>query len=170
MDRKGTEKVDNKLKVYIAGPDVFRQNPKLHFDHVQDLCDRYKITPLIPYDSDLQKSDSIYSYNKILLSNCDVLVANITPFRGPSVDPGTAFEIGYAKAMNKPVVAYTEAYGVDYNLRVTKEILNMSIEFPYVENFGLCDNLMIAHSCDFIYYSLNSALRNIASLYRFLLK
>lgn len=169
MDWKGIIKMDKQLKVYFAGPDVFRENPDEHFDKVKDLCDQYKITPLIPYNSQLVKSDSIYAYNVLLLSKCDVLVANITPFRGASVDPGTAFEIGYAKALNKPIVVYANYNSLDYKSRVTEDLLEYSSEFPYVENFGLCENLMIAHSFDFIYLGLKSAISSLGSLYNFLL-
>lgn len=161
--------MDKQLKVYLAGPDIFRKNPDEHFLKIKDLCTQYKLTGLIPYDNKLQKSDSIYAYNTLLLSNCDVVVANITPFRGASIDPGTAFEIGYAKSIGKPIVAYTDHYDTEYKDRITSQLLNMSEDFPYIENFGLYDNLMIAHACDFICPTLKLALFNVVSLYSFLL-
>ena len=40
------------------------------------------------------------------LRACDVVVANLTPWRGPGCDPATAFEVGFASALGKPVLAY----------------------------------------------------------------
>jgi nucleoside 2-deoxyribosyltransferase len=42
-----------------------------------------------------------------LIKSCHVVVANLTPFRGPSCDVGTAYEIGFAHALGKIVFAYT---------------------------------------------------------------
>ena len=36
----------------------------------------------------------------------DAVIANLTPWRGPGCDPATAFEVGFASALGKPVLAY----------------------------------------------------------------
>src|SRR5690606_39043377 len=38
---------------------------------------------------------------------CDLIIANMTPFRGPGMDAGTAFEMGFMRALGKPVLGYT---------------------------------------------------------------
>jgi nucleoside 2-deoxyribosyltransferase len=81
------------------------------------------------------------------------VVANLTPFRGPSADAGTVFEIGYALALGKPVFAYANVTA-DYRARVIDShgplVATAAGEWACdgmaVENFGLHDNLMIAES------------------------
>ena len=41
-------------------------------------------------------------------ARCDAIVANMTPFRGPSMDAGTCYEMGLAKGLGKLVVGWTE--------------------------------------------------------------
>ena len=41
------------------------------------------------------------------MHSCDALVANLTPFRGVSADAGTAFEVGFMRALGRPVLGYT---------------------------------------------------------------
>ena len=47
-----------------------------------------------------------------LIDSCRALLANVTPFRGPSADVGTAWEMGYASGQGKPVVAYSDDLSV----------------------------------------------------------
>ena len=69
---------------------------------------------VFPLDSEekgetLSKSASaIFKTNRDLIDSCHALLANATPFRGPSADVGTAWEIGYACGKAKPVVVLTE--------------------------------------------------------------
>jgi len=80
-----------------------------------------------------------------MIDRCDIVVANLDPFRGPNVDDGTAFEIGYAFAKGKEIWGYTVVSYLD--LKETTEIWDAeSIDFPHVEDFGLCRNLMLVHS------------------------
>lgn len=161
--------MDDRLKIYFAGPDVFRNNPEEYFATLAVECEKYSIFPLFPYDSSLIKSDSIYFKNLRLIQECHLLIANIAPFRGPSADPGTALEIGYARALNKPIIGYSVPSMVTYKTRVTEDLLDQFSEYPYVENFGLTDNLMIVHSCDFIHDSIERALYNARTFYKWLL-
>ena len=43
------------------------------------------------------------------MRSCDLLIANLTPFRGVSMDSGTAFEVGFMRALGRPVLGYTTA-------------------------------------------------------------
>ena len=53
-----------------------------------------------------------------LMDECDAGIANLTPFRGPSMDVGTAFELGYLYGNAKPVFGYSNDPR-DYAERVT---------------------------------------------------
>jgi nucleoside 2-deoxyribosyltransferase len=70
-----------------------------------------------------------------LMDSCDLMIANLTPFRGPSMDVGTAVEIGYMHGRGKPVFGYTNV-AADYADRVAPDGF-------LVESFGLVDNLMV---------------------------
>lgn len=45
--------------------------------------------------------------NEQLIRSCDAVIANMTPFRGPSADVGTAYEMGFAAALGLTVCAYS---------------------------------------------------------------
>ncbi len=66
---------------------------------------------------------------------CDGVVANLTPFRGPSADVGTVWEVGYAVGRGLPVFAYTNVTA-HYAERVLDDGL-------LIEAFDLADNLMV---------------------------
>jgi nucleoside 2-deoxyribosyltransferase len=41
------------------------------------------------------------------MQSCDALIVNLTPFRGPSADVGSAYEMGFMRALRRPIFAYT---------------------------------------------------------------
>lgn len=125
------------MKIYLAGPDVFRADAVEHFKVMKSMALQYGFQALSPFDNEASDAREIYHANLALIRECDFVVANIEPFRGPSCDVGTAFEIGYGKALGKDVLMYTSSL-TDYKNRATG-----SDEFPSVEDFGLIDNLMI---------------------------
>ena len=69
-----------------------------------------------------------------MLERSDLAIANMTPFRGVSMDVGTAVEIGYMHAQGKPVFGYTNV-AADYVDRCDDDGCE-------VEAFGFHDNLM----------------------------
>jgi nucleoside 2-deoxyribosyltransferase len=59
--------------------------------------------------SDTPKAEAgvkIGQMNEGLIRSCDLVIANMTPFRGPSTDVGTGYEMGFARALGLPVFAY----------------------------------------------------------------
>jgi len=105
--------------VYLAGPDVFLPDARVVADAKRALCERYGFVGVSPVDnsadiSGLTKPEAarrISDANEASIRSCDLMVANITPFRGPSADVGTAYEMGFARALGKPVFAYTNIAG-----------------------------------------------------------
>jgi nucleoside 2-deoxyribosyltransferase len=143
------------LKIYLAGPDVFLPNVKEIGEKKKDLCKRYGFEGIFPIDAELNLKElrpydagmAISEANEELIRNCDFVIANITPFRGPSADVGTVFEIGFAKALGKPIFAYTNTTELftERTMKFTgiktntlRDTNNMSIE-----QWGMVDNLMI---------------------------
>ena len=88
----------------------------------------------------------IYRSNTRLLDRCDLVIANITPFRGPHCDVGTAWEIGYAVARRVPVFAFSETTALLVD-RIARGAPGHRFDSSgtLVEDFGLPENLMIVH-------------------------
>ena len=82
------------------------------------------------------------------MQTCDLAIANCTPFRGVSMDVGTAFEVGYMRALDRPVLGYTNT---PLDLSDRSAMGRTRIDLPFdsdadgvdIENFGLAENLMI---------------------------
>ena len=145
----------DRMKIYLAGPDVFRENAKDHGAWLKRMCVEFGHEGLYPLDNEIVPLDSkkIFEANFDLIKSCDVVLANMTPFRGPSMDPGTAWEIGAAKALGKKVFLYC-SNGMAY-----KDKANPSPVFPIVEDFDLEDNLMLIHGADKIFVTIDAALK-----------
>ena len=149
----------SKKHIYLAGPDVFFENPLAIAERKRELCESHDFTGVFPLDveidpenklSPFEKAKTISLSNEGLMDKCDLMIANLTPFRGVSMDAGTAFEVGYMRAQGKPVLGYTNVQP-DYDYRVASYYKAKSDDNPYdpdkpgtdVENFGLAENLMI---------------------------
>ena len=81
-----------------------------------------------------------------MMLDCDAVIANLTPFRGPSADDGTAFELGFFDALRRPAFAYSNAAGM---LADRTRAFLAKVPDPVrlaVEDFGLPANLMLPHA------------------------
>jgi nucleoside 2-deoxyribosyltransferase len=146
--------------VYLAGPDVFLSNAAAIGAQKKQLCLAYGFEGLFPLDSELEgpsqsvtSAREIYRGNVALMQAADFTIVNLTPFRGPSADVGTAFELGMIAGMGKPALGYTnDSADLMDRLRNHTEVSAAHAVQPRyydqngmtVENFGLFDNLMIA--------------------------
>jgi nucleoside 2-deoxyribosyltransferase len=160
-----------RLSVYLAGPAVFRADADAHGASLKRLCTAKGLEPLWPLDNDPKSSSAADLAREIRQMNCAMIdlaaavIADISPFRGPNMDPGTAFEIGYAIALNKPVFVYTQAPGqtlldrtkAAFKLR-TVGAKHYDANDMEVEDFGLHENLMIATVAEPVYASFEEAL------------
>lgn len=154
-------------RIYLAGPDVFYPDSADRAARLKDTCRHYGFIGVFPLDSGLQLSTPlareengylIYNANIKLIKSCQAIIANITPFRGPSIDAGTAFEIGYGRALGLDVVGYTSDMS-KYKDRVTPDGM-------MIEDFGMIDNLMIHGGLDGgIFNSPHQALDYLAVLF-----
>lgn len=155
-------------RIYLAGPDVFTRDPLAIAEAKKEVCRKYGFTGLFPLDNQLELADLspfeqgllISAANEKLMRSCDLMIANMTPFRGPNTDSGTAYEMGFMRALGKPVFAYANIYtsadgrsGREHIDRVMtyyghiQERTDGTFEDPartmLVENFGMVDNLML---------------------------
>jgi nucleoside 2-deoxyribosyltransferase len=133
------------MRVYLSGPDVFFSNAIWLGQAKKEICARFGLEGVYPLDADFSslqelktQADMGYATFRLmvqLMDSCDLVIANLTPFRGPSMDVGTAVEIGYMHGCGKPVFGYTNV-AADYADRVTPDGFT-------VEPFGLIDNCMV---------------------------
>lgn len=148
-------------RIYLAGPDVFLLDGAQRADALKCVCERHGLTgvsPLDPFPDEpeewaaLSEPARIHRRNEAHMRGCAALIANLTPFRGPSADVGTAYEIGFMRALGRPVFGYATmaqpfaGRTLDWigpagwrdetgNWRDSAGML--------VEDFGLFDNLML---------------------------
>lgn len=133
-------------RVYLAGPDVFHRGHARIFAERSAICRRYGLEPLVPLDDAATTAPEIYEANVRLLRQCDAVIANVTPFRGPHCDAGTAWEMGYAAARGVPVFAFSDARGALLDRVRGAKPAKADGAGMAVEDFGLAENLMIAVS------------------------
>lgn len=165
-------------KIYLAGPQVFY--PDFSFEEYRDYCSKNDFIGISPKDndiyldnkmSDFDKAAKIRSENVKLIEQCDIVIADISPFRGTkSADPGTVFEIGYASALNKKIVLYSNSYNTTLVERFAPHDKNSNgeiIESKYgtiIENFGLTENLMISTIVNEIYPDFKKAVESLRKI------
>ncbi len=100
--------------LYLAGFDVFREDALDWGKQLKALCAEYGFEGLYPLDKQVpaglhgpEAARWIYDANIALIRQADMVMANLDDFRGPGEpDSGTAFEVGFAVALQKPVWGY----------------------------------------------------------------
>jgi nucleoside 2-deoxyribosyltransferase len=146
-------------RVYLAGPEVFLPDPLEMAARKKRICADAGLHGVFPMDevadepadwAGLPRHLLIFRRNVAHIRRCAGCIANLTPFRGPSADAGTVWEVGYFAALGRPVFAYANV-AVPFAARsiattgaerqadgTWRDSDGMSIEA-----FGLFDNLMI---------------------------
>jgi nucleoside 2-deoxyribosyltransferase len=141
------------IKAYLAGPDVFLPNAAEQLGHKVEICARHGITGCPPLESEddsaraLPADDAWRAIFRTLLAtmeSCDVVIANLTPFRGASADAGTLVEVGWFLGRGRPVFGYSNT-ALPFAERSHRHLAAVPDPLPglAVESFGLADNLMI---------------------------
>ena len=149
------------MRVYLAGPDVFLPDPHGRAAVLKAICARHGLVGISPLDdppdapahwSALPPAQRIALCNEAHIRASTALIANLTPFRGPSADVGTVFELGYMRALGRPVFGWSNA-AADFTTRTLTFLTGQAKragdgswcdgEDLTVEAFGCADNLMI---------------------------
>jgi len=151
------------LRIYLAGPDVFRPDALAQGQALKALCAEQGCEGLFPLDNALPaelrepqaQAAWIYRANVALIEQADGVLANLDFFRGAEPDSGTCFEVGYAVARGKPVVGYVPEQG-----SLAERIRARHPEWVgaglldrdgwTLEEFGLPLNLMLAVSAPIV--------------------
>lgn len=110
-----------KHKLYLAGP-FFTPEQKIVSELVESLSERAgldffspRLRCFCPPGADLTQRNLTFSTNIEAIEQCDLVLACIDDF-----DPGTMWEIGYAYALKKPVIAYSMVPGRGLNLMLAQ--------------------------------------------------
>jgi nucleoside 2-deoxyribosyltransferase len=105
-----------RLKLYIAGPDIFRSDAVTYAEKQRQICERYGFTPLHPMDNNVGLKDhsrktarQIFRADLRQIDEADITVANCNYFRGGCIDDGAAVELGYTFAKGKIAYGYIES-------------------------------------------------------------
>lgn len=150
-------------RFYLAGPEVFWPEPLRIAEAKKEICRRSQCQGLFPLDTELdlaglskpEAGRRIAAANEDLMRSADALIANMSPFRGPGMDGGTAYEMGFMRGLGKPIFGYTTdlrdyfpracAFGPTQTRR--KGFAAGALEDAQrwlIEDFALADNLMMA--------------------------
>ena len=162
------------MRLYLAGPDVFRPDATAWAEEGRQLCAALGYTALIPLDGIETTARGIYQANIALIQSADAVIANLNPFRGCEPDSGTCVEVGFALALGKPVIGYlarheTTTQRVARMFGATLEIRDGRPVDPdglMVEDFGLPLNLMLAVPLQMVVGGLQEALAALATKLR----
>ena len=187
--------VDNQLHVYLAGPDVFKPDPIRVGQEKKQRVNEAGHTAHFPMDPELEgfsptpeTAYKIATANESLIKNSQVMLVNLTPWRGSSMDVGTAHEVGFMSCMydfdpkhEALIIGYYEG---DWELNYAERVVAITyggnvvtdehgtMRAPTgdsIENFGLSENLMIPAAIKKtggeIYPSFELAVENIQQLW-----
>ena len=99
--------------IWLAGPDVWLPDFEAQAARQRTHCIDAGFTGLTPdpvpqgsdHSSELEARE-LYAARMARLRQADAGVVNLTPWRGPSADPGAAFETGVLAGLGRPIFAY----------------------------------------------------------------
>jgi nucleoside 2-deoxyribosyltransferase len=149
-------------RVYLAGPDVFLANAREIGARKRDVCAWHGLVGVFPSDEEeacdpvlppAEQGLAISRAMERVMRDCDAMIVNLTPFRGPSADVGSAYEMGFMRALGRPIFAYSNDsrsfldrvagfFGGAVRMRSTGE--SEDPDGMAIEPFALHDNLMLA--------------------------
>lgn len=143
-------------RIYLAGPEVFLPDPLEAGRRKITLAAEHGLEGVYPLDASLDldglakpaQAALISRSNEALMRSCDAAIANLTPFRGVSADAGTAFEVGFMRALGRPVLGYTNTA---LDLAGRSRVYRAGAPLPFdcdapsvaIEDFDLAENLML---------------------------
>ena len=164
--------IGGRPEIYLAGPEVFLPDPLARAADMKAVCARLGAVGRFPLDNQDGVADAdpdimaanISRADEDLIRRCDAVVANMAPFRGPSADAGTCYEMGFAKGLGKLVVGWTED-----RRRWQEKIAAITPLSPdgdwfrdaqgmLCRDFGLIDNLMMIKGAAAIFTSFEDAI------------
>jgi len=162
--------------IYLAGFDVFYPDAVVRAEAMKELCASYGFIGRFPADVSIDPTGltpaelaaAIFRRDAELVRECDIIAANLYPFRGAEPDSGTCFEMGLAYGLGKTLYGYAPAGTMAE--RITEHHAPV-VQTPdgrmvdslgmTVENFGSPVNLMISVPATIVFGTLEDCLRRI---------
>lgn len=166
-------------KIYIAGPDVFYPKAVEIGEAKKAICAKYGFVGVFPLDllpndlfsnpryNNAQRADICKKACIEGVRSCDIVVANMSPFRGTGMDVGTAAEMAAADMIHKPVYGYsTDSRTYLEKLIATGELVfkdecYFDQDGQIVENLDRIDNCMVTECCQKIIFPDDTATTNL---------
>ncbi|MCU1405409.1 MAG: nucleoside 2-deoxyribosyltransferase [Glaciihabitans sp.] len=162
--------------IYLAGFDVFYPHAVERAETMKALCASYGFIGRFPADvsidptglSPKQVAAAIFRRDAALVAECDIIAANLHPFRGAEPDSGTCFELGLAYGLGKKMYGY--APGGTMADRISEHHAPVTVgdngtvvdaQGMTVENFGSAVNLMISVPSTIVAGGFEDCLRQI---------
>jgi nucleoside 2-deoxyribosyltransferase len=143
------------VSIYLAGPDVFLPDAAEVGRRKQAICARHGFVAHYPLDAEIggaglserARAFAIAAANEDMIRRSTIVFANLSPFRSPSLDPGTALEIGFARALGLRIYGYS-CREASFTARTVYysgmgDEAEIDVHGYAIERFGLVDNLMI---------------------------
>jgi nucleoside 2-deoxyribosyltransferase len=117
----------SKYRIYLAAP-LFSEAERSYNTTIAELLRVHYYEVALPQDAgddhavrDKKEHVRIYNHNKRAIRDADILIAIID---GADADSGTAWEMGYAAALKKPVIAIR----TDFRMAGSHERVNLMLE------------------------------------------
>lgn len=157
-------------KIYLAGPDVFYPKAIEIGEAKKAICTKYGFVGIFPLDllpndlfsnpryNNAQRADICKKLCIEGVRSSDIVVANMTPFRGTGMDVGTAAEMAAADMIHKPVYGYsTDSRTYLEKLIATGEVIfldgcYLDKDGQIIENLDRIDNCMVTECCQKIIF------------------
>jgi nucleoside 2-deoxyribosyltransferase len=148
--------------VYLAGPEVFLANARDISARKRAICTRHGLVGVFPADEEdvgdpalplPERGLAISRAMERVMRGCDAMIVNLTPFRGPSADVGSVYEMGFMRALGRPIFGYSNnarpfldrvAAFCNGIVRVRPSGEHEDPDGMAIEPFELHDNLMLA--------------------------
>lgn len=143
------------VSVYLAGPDVFLPDAIEVGRRKREICAKHGLRARYPLDGAIsgagltprEHAFAIARANEELIRGSAMVFANLSPFRSPSLDPGTALEIGLARSLGLRIHGYScrEALFAARTVYYSgmEDDAERDVHGYSIERFGLVDNLMV---------------------------
>ncbi len=147
------------ISAYLAGPDVFLADAVGHAAAKVAICARYGILGFAPVNPEIGRIMAlphdaawreIYLDDIRMMEGCEIVIANLTPFRGASADSGTLVEIGWFLGRGRRVFGYSNS-GVGFAERSRAQVAVVPDPMAglELEGFSLPDNLMVPGAVEY---------------------
>lgn len=162
------------IAVYLAGPAVFHPDRTEIMADQTEICQSAGLTPVTPADGEPVDPaqitvERIYASNVDRIRRADLVIADMTHFRGSEPDSGTCFEVGFAVALGTPCYLYCED-GATTADRVRQFHGTVHEDAPggpvdeqgrTIEDFGFPVNLMMCVPCTVVTGNFQAAVNRV---------